>query len=472
MGANEILSFRNKKMENPNEVAPPPQPIQPPQQPKKWYQHKGLISIIVLSLVAAGTCLGYYYYSTSQTQPCFNQSLLLSQIKNYPQPDNGKCPASYIPNSLYCPGAPTWCQPDKSAVATSTQPSVASPVQSTATSSPTQTSPTSTTQIYENADDWYTYTNYQYGFYFKYPPDTTASITPFSTGIDTSPGVNVSLNYTDKTENNPYYGVVPMPTNFTVEVSPTSYTDIESWLKKYYSGGTMPEQSDIQVGGIKALSINEVVSEGGCDSSYDIFISNGFVYKIIPCLTSDPSSINTLVYKSFQLVSAQTDMSKWQTYTNSQYGFSFKHPVISSADYQPTASQEVNDYNASSTILSFRNAFYIEIQENPGSLSLKDWFEKNIDDNGILLKNGNLKLINTPNNVQAMQVDNDSNFPDEYGGDGGIHFDQWYTETQNGKYIISYNFDYQDDTLGGYGIPNDDGIILGQDILSSFQFNN
>ena len=320
------------------------------------------------------------------------------------------------------------------------------------------TSPQSA-QPQTNTSGWKTYTNSQYGFSFEYPVDWVLS-------VDTNGSVTVDFPGDDEGDN-----------GITVsELSNQELKDLNSGVIVTSQESGLYNYNNWQV----SIAKDDVGEE-----FYRAVFAKDFTNFVVSSFNSnDLVSIRDHLLSTFQFIvpaspivsssktQAQADTNGWKTYTNSQYSFSFNHPVINLADYQPTASQEVNDYNASSTTLSFRNAFYIEIQENPGGLNLKDWFEKNIDDTGILLKDQNFKLINTSNNVQAMEVDNTSNFPDEYGGDEGIHFDQWYIETQDDKYIISYNFDYQDDTLGGYGIPNDDGNLLGEAILSSFKFTN
>lgn len=65
-GGKEILTLRNKKMENSNEILPTPQPNQLPEQPKNWYQHKGLIAIFVLAVIAAVAIWVYFILNQPQ----------------------------------------------------------------------------------------------------------------------------------------------------------------------------------------------------------------------------------------------------------------------------------------------------------------------------------------------------------------------------------------------------------------------
>ncbi len=53
-------------MENSNEVLPPSQSQQQPQQPKKWYNHKGIIVICILAVVAAVSVWIYFIYNQPQ----------------------------------------------------------------------------------------------------------------------------------------------------------------------------------------------------------------------------------------------------------------------------------------------------------------------------------------------------------------------------------------------------------------------
>ncbi len=61
-------------MENPNQNQPTPQPLTPPEvEGKKWYQHNGILIIIVLAVIAAGVSW-YYIKSTSPTNYMGQQS--------------------------------------------------------------------------------------------------------------------------------------------------------------------------------------------------------------------------------------------------------------------------------------------------------------------------------------------------------------------------------------------------------------
>ena len=125
-------------MENPNEVAPIPQPRQ---QYKKWYQHKGFITILVLAVIAAVAVWVYFILNPTQTyvssMPC---------------------------NGTYCPFVRQ-------------------------TNKPASQQPTSTPDS-SDISSWKTYTNTEYGFSFQYP----------NTWTDTGRSVDIEEYFTKSPE--------------------------------------------------------------------------------------------------------------------------------------------------------------------------------------------------------------------------------------------------------------------------------
>ena len=140
---------------------------------------------IVIILVVTAGLISWYYYATSQATPCYNKALVLNQIKGFPTPTNNKCPEGYTLDSLFCAGAPIWCEPNKNLTAP--------------TSSPTNQADTA---------NWKTYSNSQYGFSFEYPQN--GSLDQNTTNTDR--GYIRIQNYSDEVDS--------MPANsFYIEIS-------------------------------------------------------------------------------------------------------------------------------------------------------------------------------------------------------------------------------------------------------------
>jgi hypothetical protein len=262
-------------MENQNEILPTPQPEQSPQQTKKWYQHKGIISIIVLAVLTVGVCWTYFAkHPVTNVAPVVVQN----QTKN-----------------------PLQTQP----VSTTTQ---------TGNSEPTAPIPSG----------WSSYHNDVLGLGFSYPPKwgniTTypiAEITNLKTvrdNIDNS--FNPSLNINFSKNDNP---------NF-----PTSAPQITIWSPKY--GG--PQYNGAGMGHIDNL-LNLNTSDNGC--GYKISYQNSDSLKEIYSDCQNGVKVSVLVQTqhfdpaSFSNDPAMPASGILYTYSLNYYGY--KHLQNGDFDY-------------------------------------------------------------------------------------------------------------------------------------------
>jgi hypothetical protein len=236
-------------------------------KPKYW-------AIIILA--TAAVCAGVFYYL------------------NQPAPDLGPVVVHYQGKSL--------------SYATTTTPSMAA---------------SSTIQSQADTSRWKTYASQQYGFSFKYPADW----------------------------GNPIEGkgeISFLPSNPNADI-PDNKLDIniltnnQETIDKLVSDENL--QQGISVGEIKTTTLDGVGSlsflehrEGGF-ANYGLFTLHGnYAYKIYYGNwfwgESAPETViqTQIVLSTFKFIApvtpptAQTDTSGWKTYTNSQYGFSFRYP--------------------------------------------------------------------------------------------------------------------------------------------------
>jgi hypothetical protein len=332
-------------MENSNEVVPTPQPSQPPQQSKKWYQHRGIITIIILALIGALICW-YYYYLNSHAQPCFNKALLMSQIKNFPQADNGKCPAGYTFDSLYCAGAPTWCQPDKA---------------SGVTSSSTQ----------ENLTNLQTYTSNDLGISIQYPNNwfvSTSTVLEFSNVQNPPPLTDETLKSTAQ---------------FTIQIiTTTNNLSISDWYQQNQNNfaNTPTAETTATVNGYPAVKFQ--IPETGEWTYYYVAVGSD-IYDI-GYLDADSQSqppqflpiYQTMVSNiKFSSQSTLSDTSDWQSYTNNIYGIQVKYPSYLTLQDGAVDSASLNLNSVATS--TYWQGINMQFFNNPDSLSPSDWWSKN-----------------------------------------------------------------------------------------------
>lgn len=176
-----------------------------------------------------------------------------------------------------------------------------------------------------SASGWKIYTNIQYKFEIQYPPTWVVS--------------NLS------------------PTSFTFkDPQPVEKGTCGVTLS---FGGTISPHSD------KNNYYNDVSQGEVCDKALNQILAT---YKII-----DPSKYLDSV--------SPTDTSTWKTYTNSQYGFSFKYPK----DWTPDTLNEQSDFIAindpetmaakkKNPALEYPGDLVVQIDQNPKKLNAKDYY--------------------------------------------------------------------------------------------------
>jgi len=325
-------------MENDSQnSAPQPSPQVPAL--KKWYQHNGLIAIIILAVIGAIICC-YYYYLNSHAQPCFNKTLLLSQIKNFPQPDNGKCPTGYVFDSLYCAGAPTWCQPNKSTgvIASSTP---------------------------EALNGWQTYTNPTVNFSFQYP----------------SEALTQAIAQNAQNQNSVEFGIAS--TTYAVTMYPEGGTSLDEWIKNDEAADSYStDYNQITIGNSPAY-VNKTQTDAFIESNGNIYEIDAVSAAGVPTnMVNDPIYLRLL--SSFQLTGptssatttpTQTNTSNWQTYTNSIYGIQIKYPTYLLLNDEAPDGADLNLTNVATT--TYWQGITIQIFNNPDNLNPSDWWSKN-----------------------------------------------------------------------------------------------
>ncbi len=179
-------------MENLNQNLPPA-PTQEPPVSKKWYQHKGIIAVISLTVIA-GVVVFFYF---KQVNKCYS-----------PDPRNPKC-------------TPIWETPIPKNF---TQPQ---PIQNQVQAQ-TQTS------------GWQTYKNEKYGFEFQYP--TGWSVTNADTGVKISK---------ENTYENQYGEVSSQTTNLTVREM--FYNDPQEAILVEQQTQDINKNSNYTINGVKAI---------------------------------------------------------------------------------------------------------------------------------------------------------------------------------------------------------------------------
>ncbi|MDE2312422.1 MAG: hypothetical protein KGJ93_05065, partial [Patescibacteria group bacterium] len=67
-------------MENQNLTPPTPQS---PPAPKKWYQHKGIITIIILAILTTVSCWAYFNLGPTRIEKLANSTITGTVLSNY-----------------------------------------------------------------------------------------------------------------------------------------------------------------------------------------------------------------------------------------------------------------------------------------------------------------------------------------------------------------------------------------------------
>lgn len=332
------------------------------------------------------------------------------------------------------------------------QPFATTTLQQTATSSTVSPQPTTIPTpppAKVDTTNWKTYNNNKYGFQFSYP----------NTWVDAGRQIDTGNFFTKP----PQIEVLDLAILDTSGLTATgSLFDI---AKSEITKNNCPANDHIiqynDDGALYALNCSATSED------YN-FIFRDPAAQIIQLTYHDDFDENWTEAQKIQtfnaIIGTLFDKVSWSTYTSPDYGFQIYFPVFDQTSQPDVSKQNAPDGTFGEAEISFGN-FAFGADPNPQHLSLQDWFEKNIDDNGILLKGGNYKITTTKNGVKVMLVQENVDMPDEFYGD--LAPDEFYTETPDGKYIISYGYDYQSNDLGLYGY---DGLQLQKQILDGFKF--
>ena len=165
--------------------------------------------------------------------------------------------------------------------------------------------------------DWKTYTSFAYNFSFKYPSDWLAQD---STGIDQPLQVQVS-SPTDNAE---------QPVSFTLTVDKVDSVDSLVKLNSdRYGSMTNFQKTSISFAGENATQITyqDNTPRSGTGSNKTIIFSQGGYSYVIngndKSVTGAMDKVNS-IFSSLQF----TDLTAgWKTFTDKDYGFSFKYPT-------------------------------------------------------------------------------------------------------------------------------------------------
>ena len=384
---------------------------------KNWYQHKGIIAVITLTVIAAASVLAY----TTLSQPQNLSPIIVTHHPKLLEQDN----QSQTPTST--------------------------PINSVFSSTPISTTTTAYTAPPAKIDttNWKTYNNTKYGFQFNYPNTWTDA----SRTIDTE----------DFFTKSPQVEVLDLAILDTTGLTATgSLFDIaNSEIKK---NNCPANDHIIQYNDDGALY---VLNCSATSEDYN-YIFRDPAGQIIQLTYHDDFDENWTEAQKIQtfnaIIGSLFDEVSWSTYTSSDYGFKVYFPVFDQTYKPDVEKQNAPDGSFAEAGINFGN-FAFGVDANTKNLSLQDWFEKNVDDNGILLKNGNYKIITTKKGVKVILIQEGVDMPDEFYGD--LAPDEFYAETPDGKYIISYGYDYQSNDLELYGY---DGLKLQKQILDGFNF--
>ncbi len=175
---------------------------------------------------------------------------------------------------------------------------------------------------------WKTYTNSQYGFSIQYPVGTGIDETTISGGTSTS----FVVSPTEKIDVN----IVSNP----IIVHDLAWGDI-SQSPNCDDTADGAEVSDMTIDGVdfEGMYLGKDLSaeyDSSIDANEYCAIINGTAYKLIPEISegtstwteveSDPVLNDILSSFKFTVATTSTNSINWQTYTNSQYGFTLRIP--------------------------------------------------------------------------------------------------------------------------------------------------
>lgn len=166
--------------------------------------------------------------------------------------------------------------------------------------------------------------------------------------------------------------------------------------------------------------------------------------------------------------STPTIFSVWQSYEDPATGIGLAFPVFGTQTQLKTFSSSGSvisfDIQAWSTSLqAFASVVGVSVYPNASGSDLQQWFENNVDLNGILLANNTFQQETFANGVTALIISGP--VPTQY-LDGGSPVEQVYALTPSGKYIVTMT-EGQEVQFGDYGYQP---LTLFPQILGAMKF--
>ncbi len=292
--------------------------------------------------------------------------------------------------------------------------------------------------VVDVSSNWKTYRNDEYGFEFKYPKDWKISQDleniekkedeghlPFK---DLSVYVldnERELDYINFVKNYEYIGsgfnwvgeegdlvnIFILNERFDDE----SLNDIEEKVEDREDGSWVENVKDISVGGFKAKRfIYRKEHEGS--STMEVIkiekpgIGNGFInIKIHYNDGKYRKDVFDQILSTFKFISTSTEainIKNWKVYTDDEYGFQFEYPDVLDNKVRTykddTGRKSILIEYYSNNILASK--FEIWVLKKTENLSLTEYFNKNIDTTGSLIKEGNFVLHKIPGNGEMYAL--------------------------------------------------------------------
>ena len=209
-----------------------------------------------------------------------------------------------------------------------------------------------------NTVDWKTYNNDQYGYDIHYPKGWF---------FDDSNSSEVYISSASPDNQMEFSGEA-----LSIKVSKAQQkTLLEEVKDRFGTLGTDFTQEKVEIDGLDGLKIKTKCQAVGCGSPEWVIINNGYFYHITSGLDYRP--IFDIIVSTIKF----TGIQNWQTYINSDFGFTFKYPKGVSIKEEGTPQKKLINvfYNTGGgTAHTEIFAWDIVAHKNSDKKELSDWF--------------------------------------------------------------------------------------------------